>query len=96
MATNKYTAKASEIHDYTHRGWGHDYAIMTVTNGGQQLAASGWGRGIETGHFLMFTHPEGGNSIYKVDNIRYSLNPSDMWFADLSFVNGTIEVVDAE
>jgi hypothetical protein len=72
-------------HDYMEREWSRDYAIDTVKDGGHQLNAHGWGRGIREGDYLLLANgPEAGTR-YRVKTIRYTQDPPDMWFAELRF-----------
>jgi hypothetical protein len=70
-------------HDYTRRGWGHDYTFDPI-DGGKRGQMTGWGRGIEDGDFLILKNGE-GETRYRVENIGYSLDPPDMWFAAVTF-----------
>ena len=74
----------AKTHDYTKRGWGHDFTITTVIDRVKQLKASGWGYGIRCGDFLLLPNKL-GITRYRVININYYSNPADMWNADLSF-----------
>lgn len=71
-------------HDYTQRGWGHDFAVLAVMDGGQTLRASGWGRGLEVGHFLILAN-KGSTTRYRITEIEYRRDPDDMWAATLAF-----------
>ncbi len=81
-------AEPEIAHDYSNGYWGHDYAIHRVVDGGKRLCVSGWGRGIEDGHvlFLAMRTNHDGRAKYRVESIRYHLDPPDMWAADLVFV----------
>lgn len=77
-------------HDYTSRGWGHDFCIRDVIKGGRVLKASGWGNGIEKGDFIIIPNsnpPPGANDStrYRVKEISYCSDPRDMWHATLTF-----------
>lgn len=80
-------------HDYTDRGWGHDYTIHTIHDGGQRLSVSGWGDGIQEGDYLILKNGERG-SRYVVSSISYYDDPSDMWKAELTFAPRMQEVAD--
>lgn len=70
-------------HDYTARYWSHDFGIREVNTDGT-LSAFGWGRGIAEGDFLIL--PNNNRSTrYRVGQIRYEIDPNDMWFAILVF-----------
>jgi hypothetical protein len=78
------------MHDYTKptRTWGHDYIWRPDPNRqGRTGEATGWGYGINPGDVLVFTGPNGGGSWYRVDAIKYELDPMDQWTARLSYVN---------
>lgn len=67
-------------HDYTRRTWGHDFYIHEVVNGGQLLRMGGWGHGIRKGDDLLL--PNGGATTrYRIREIEYAHDPSDMWHA---------------
>lgn len=77
-------------HDYTHRTWGHNYEVLQVIDGGQQLRVAGWGPflggRIVVGDFLLIQGKEPGSSTrYQVTKIEPQMDPGDMWFADLDF-----------
>lgn len=72
-------------HDYSKRGWGHDYFITDVAQEGLVLKAGGWGDDIESGDFLILQDQKGGTTRYKVVTIRYESDPTDMWWATLEF-----------
>lgn len=81
---------APATHDYTHRYWGHDYAILRIEDSGKRLSASGWGRGLAVGDFMLLQN-EGSSTRYKVEEISYKSDPPDMWSATLSFAPRTKE-----
>jgi hypothetical protein len=70
------------------RGWGHDYAITEVIDGGRQLRACGWGplggSRIAEGDFILL---QAGttDTRYQVVSVEYVTDPADMWFAVLKF-----------
>jgi len=70
-------------HDYTRRGWGHDYTFTPIA-GGLTARMSGWGDGIKAGDFLIL--PNGTQTTrYRVESIRYEWDPKDMWHATVAF-----------
>jgi hypothetical protein len=75
-----------KTHDYSRErtGWGNDYAVTSVIDGGKQIKLSGWGLGISSGDFLIL---QNGNDTtrYQVDEINYLGNPKDMWRASATF-----------
>lgn len=72
-----------KTHDYTKRGWGHDYIFRPI-EGGMRGSMSGWGVGIESGDYLLLQN-EGCSTRYRVDEIEYYSNPHDQWRAQVSF-----------
>lgn len=77
--------EASETHDFTRRGWGHDYFIQQVFDHGERLKVGGWKQGIAKGDYLILVDARDGNTRYRVEEIRYTGSPKDMWFATLRF-----------
>lgn len=74
------------VHDYTRRYWGHDYTWTPEPGSeGRRGEACGWGGGIKVGHYLALQGPNGGGSLYRVEAIRYELEPNDMWWATLVY-----------
>jgi hypothetical protein len=71
---------------------GHDYAITAVVDGGKQIRASGWGplfgARIQEGDYLLLQQGD-RSSRYRVAEIRYHLDPDDMWSATLDFAPRT-------
>ncbi len=72
-------------HDYGpgNRHWGHDYSF-TPADGGHRGSATGWGRGIHKGDYLLLANGDRATR-YRVVTIRYYTDPSDMWQAQLAF-----------
>jgi hypothetical protein len=71
-------------HDLSTRGWGNSYKVMTITNGGINIKLAGWRRGIESGDFLILAN-KGDTTRYKVTEIEYQRDPTDMFFAKAEF-----------
>lgn len=67
-----------KTHDYTKRFWGHDFTIMEIVDGGQQLHMMGWGHGIQKGDYLLLPN-KGATTHYKVHAVDYFADPPDMW-----------------
>jgi len=85
MRVNRFLVMA-EIHDYTRRGWGHDYTwTPTPGTAGQHGEAVGWGRGIAVGDILVLEGPNGGGSPYRVETVHYAEDPDDMWWTTLRY-----------
>lgn len=85
------TEREPRTHDFGpgFRGYGHDYCIGKVTDGGRQVRASGWGwdgRPIEVGDYLLLQSPDGQRATrYQVASIERVMDPPDMWHAELTF-----------
>jgi hypothetical protein len=74
----------SQTHDYTRRGWGHDFAVRKLSDGGTRISLVGWGHGIADGDYLIL--PNGAETTrYQVEGVHYQGDPRDMWFADAVF-----------
>lgn len=73
-----------KTHDYTNCTWGHNYVVTSVSEGGLRINVTGWGRGIKEGDYLILNN-DIGTTRYCVVKIKYRLDPSDMWSAELSF-----------
>jgi hypothetical protein len=71
-------------HDYTVRTWGHDYTIMKVIDGGQQLCLGAWGHGVSAGDYLILANGD-SSTRYVVEEIEYCADPHDQWFATVRF-----------
>lgn len=71
-------------HDYTCRCWGRDYTFEPVTKDGLNGRMSGWGHGLEVGHYLLILNGV-DTTCYRITSIRYSESPRDMWFAEVEF-----------
>lgn len=78
------------VHNYTKRYWGHDYGIREVVGYGKELKLYGWGSGLKTGHCLLL-EKEGdfAGTQYRIKDIRYELNPTDMWWVTAVYVPRT-------
>lgn len=68
----------SKTHDYTQRGWGHDFYIDEIINKGKKIGMGGWGHGIRKGDFLILPN-QGTTTRYRVAKVEYHMAPSDMW-----------------
>jgi hypothetical protein len=71
-------------HDYTNRGWGHDFAITKVVDGGRLIHMTGWGYGIRVGDYMILPN-DGSETRYQVRTIEYETNPRDMWSGVFDF-----------
>jgi hypothetical protein len=72
-----------KTHDYTKRGWGHDYIFRPI-DGGMRGSMTGWGHGIGDGDYLILQN-EGDTTRYRVDEISYYSDPPDQWRASVTF-----------
>lgn len=77
---------APATHDYgpNKRRWGHDYTIHKVYDNGLGLDLSGWGYGLEEGHYILLDN-QGESTRYQIATIDYHRNPPDMWKAHVKF-----------
>lgn len=71
-------------HDYRERRWGHDYTFEP-NDGGLVAKMAGWGHGIRQGDYLILEAPADQGTRYRVREVRYCADPSDMWFAKVEF-----------
>ena len=71
--------------DFSCPGWGHQFTVTQIGDGGLTLNGMGHFSGrIERGDFFILSN-KGSTTRYKVDEIEWLLNPSDMFSATLSF-----------
>jgi hypothetical protein len=73
----------ARTHDYTRRGWGHDYTFKP-RDGGQRGRVMGWGHGLRDGDYLLLQNGD-GSTRYRIVLVKYLGNPNDMWSADVEF-----------
>lgn len=78
-------AQTTQTHDYTLRTWGHNYNIVEIVDGGQQLRLAGWGRGLRVGDYLLLQNGEGSTRYQVGDDLRYERDPGDMWWCTATF-----------
>lgn len=71
-------------HDYTKRGWGHDFFITEVE--GESIQIGGWGHGIKCNDYLIIPNVD-TTTRYQITKIEYKLDPNDMWFATAKFAS---------
>tara|TARA_B110001454_G_C12313029_1_gene264519 strand:- start:201 stop:458 length:258 start_codon:yes stop_codon:yes gene_type:complete len=74
----------NKTHDYSNREWGHNYQIISNEDGGHKLSMSGWGRGINSGDYIIIKNGV-DTTRYIFDKISYYNDPVDMWSGDLTF-----------
>lgn len=72
-------------HDFSRRGWGHDYAVRRVTRGGQSLEVMGWQTGLKQGDRILLQDGYGRSTRYRIAEIEYYPDPPDMWKAVVIF-----------
>ena len=82
MKTKK--RKVGTVHNYLKTYMGHDYTFAPY-DGGYKAKMSGWGDGIHKDDLLLIGQPP-EIAFYRIDSIRYVANPTDMWFATVTFV----------
>ena len=76
----------SETHDFTVRGWGHDYMVDPI-DGGQRAKIVGWGYGLKKGDYILLQNG-GGSTRYLLDTVDYiggMGGPKDMFRAYATF-----------
>lgn len=72
-------------HDYTRRYWGHDYQLIRVIDGGQQLRLGIFGRRFAVGDFLILQNRD-GSTRYRITEITdHPMDPGDLWFVTAEF-----------
>lgn len=76
-------ASGPATHDYSLRCPGHDYTFTPVDHG-KRGKAMGWGRGLESGDYLILKN--GSDSTrYRIESVVYFGDPADMWSAKVIF-----------
>ncbi len=74
----------SALHDFRKRGWGNDFSVSSVANGGQTIKLTGWHSGIEVGDRVVL--PNGEHvATYEITAINYMRDPKDQFFADAKY-----------
>lgn len=98
-SSEEQSQRQVETHDYTIRGWGWDYYIREVHNGGLRIEAGGWGDGLHKGDYLLLQNKDSQSkptTRYRIVDIEYYRDPSDMWSAVLEFAPRTEEELKDE
>lgn len=80
-------------HNYSgrHRRWGHDYAVIDVSDDGSEARFVGWGRGIKDGDYIVIDRDRTSTTRYQVKSIKYKSDPRDCWDAKVVFAPRTVE-----
>ncbi|WGV24473.1 hypothetical protein [Halotia branconii] len=75
----KRLSKKRKIHDYSHLVWGKDYVFESL-NDGTEAQMTGMGKGIKPRDYIILQR--GFETYrYRVEQIDYYSDPSDMWMA---------------
>lgn len=74
-------------HDYTKRGWGHDYVYHPI-DGGLKGTLMGWGEGIVKGDYILLQNGK-DSTRYRFTEISYYRDPRDMWSGKIKFAPRT-------
>lgn len=74
-------------HDYRRgaRRYGWDIAFMLLDPTGKRLSATGFGKGIRAGDFVLLSNGATDTRYRVEDNAGYFPDPADMWHAHLTF-----------
>jgi len=78
----------AKTHDFSSPKWGHAF-YYSVLHNGLVLDGHGFQRGISVGDYIIIRKADGNTTRYKVEQIKYCSDPSDMWFGILSFAPRT-------
>lgn len=76
------TADGRRLYDYTQFEGGHDYAFEQI-EGGDQAYMTSQGKGLRKGDYLLLKDREAQPIRYRIEEIDYYADPSDMWMASL-------------
>ncbi len=74
------------IHDFTTPMWGRDIVYKPIDNTGLRANVTGWKSSIRKGDVLQLKGDNGGKVFYRVNTISYYRDPSDMFRAEVSFI----------
>lgn len=83
----------STTHDYRHGTWGHNVIVHSVHEAGRRLQASGFGKGVRIGDWVLLKNHD-QETRYQVNDIEYAMDPPDMWAATLLFAPRTPEELE--
>ena len=73
------------IHDYTSRFWGWNYSCVYPIKGREEAYTMlGIGKGVKEGDYLKMTDDKKIDQLMKVEKIKYSDNPKDMYHATIA------------
>lgn len=81
-------------HDLRRKYWGHDYVWDPADNGATGRLTGWHPRRIAAGDYVVFGNGQGAR--YKIEEIEWYSNPSDMFTAKVSFAARTVEQVAAD
>ncbi len=73
-----------KTHDYSNGCWGHDCHITSIEDDGLTISLTGWGFGLSNNDYIVLKNGS-DTTRYKLDDVEYTSNPPDMWFAKASF-----------
>jgi hypothetical protein len=71
-------------HDFSHRGWGHDYSF-TPADGGLRGRVVGWCQPKPMEGDYLILQNDSGTTRYRVDAVRHPSAQGDQFFADVTF-----------
>jgi hypothetical protein len=75
-----------QTHDLSQRMWGNNYEIWEkLDEFNVNLKLVGWCKGINEGDYLLLHEPTQGSTRYRVVEIKYEREPSDMFWATVKF-----------
>lgn len=78
LETNRKT------HDYTKQFWGWAlHFIVDIPKDGSNWPLMGHGEGINKGDFLLIKMKSGKTAKFRVEKIKYCIDPYDMWSGEI-------------
>ena len=80
-----------KAHDFRTQMWGHSARLSVTNDGGKTGKMNGFGSGIAPGDYLILPNDQSFAS-YRVDTIKYTSDPPDMWFATVTHDPGVFGV----
>jgi hypothetical protein len=78
--------ETGRTHDYSgrNRTWGHDYVFSPTNKTNKKGFMRGWGYDIKVGDYIILDNGM-KTTRYRVTDISYYSDPSDMWLAQVVF-----------